>query len=50
MVSNRAILDRLRQLSEAGIDLDRIPLSLTVSDLIRMPVVEIAELAQNATG
>jgi hypothetical protein len=48
IVPFRAVLDKLEECALAGIDLDRIPLSLTVSDLIRMPVMKIQELANAA--
>lgn len=44
-VSERAILDKLQECADAGINLDRIPLNISVGDLLRMPVVEIAALA-----
>lgn len=49
-VSMRAILDKLNECKAAGVDIDRIPLSLTVKDLLRMPVLEIAMRAGGSKG
>jgi hypothetical protein len=46
----RAILDKLNECKAAGVDIDRIPLSLTVKDLLRMPVLEIAMRAGGSKG
>jgi hypothetical protein len=47
----RAFYDKLEICRDAGIDVDKIPLSLTISDVIRMPIERIRELANsNATS
>ncbi len=48
-VTERAVLDKLRMCQEAGVDIDKIPMSLTVGDLVRMSVQAIGTLT-NATS
>lgn len=45
-VPNRAFLDRLQKIADAGIDLDAIPLDLTVGDLMRLPIERIRIYAE----
>jgi len=44
-VSVRAVLDKLSACRDAGIDVDRIPLSLTLSDILRFSVQKIRTMA-----
>jgi hypothetical protein len=45
-VSDRAIVEKLEALRDAGVDIDKIPLSITVNDLMRMPIPANVERSQ----
>lgn len=41
----RAFWDKLEMCRDAGIDVDKVPLSLTISEVIRMPIEKLRSLA-----
>jgi hypothetical protein len=43
MVPMKAIVDKLQVLADAGIDIDKIPLDWTVSQLMEIPVPELGD-------
>jgi hypothetical protein len=43
-VSLAAVFTKLRECSLAGVDVDKIPLDLTMGEVLRMTVLEIKEL------